>query len=114
MILGAQASLWHWMQRADCTDQHRSIGHWQVSRVYALAGQGDNALRHGNRSLHFTAATPPFFVGFAHEAIARAAAVMKDEALFCEHLKETWACCKAVAEADDRAVLEKDLRELEK
>ena len=51
MVLCTLASLWHWTQRADCTDQNRSIGHWQASRVYALIGQGDNARRHGGLGL---------------------------------------------------------------
>jgi hypothetical protein len=112
MILCSQASLWHWMQRPDCTDQHRSIGHWQLARVYALAGQGENAMRHARRSLAFAEGIPPFFVGYAHESLARAAAVLKDDAAFGAHLKEAWNCAAAVTDAEDRAVLEKDLGEL--
>ncbi|WP_395741367.1 hypothetical protein [Prosthecobacter sp.] len=39
MLLLAMASLWHWTQREDCTLRHRSIGYWQVSRVYAVRGK---------------------------------------------------------------------------
>jgi hypothetical protein len=39
MILSASTSLWHWMQRPDCSDQNLSIGHWQLSRVYALVAR---------------------------------------------------------------------------
>jgi hypothetical protein len=38
MVRLAQASLWHWTQRSDCTDKNLSIGYWQVSRVCALLG----------------------------------------------------------------------------
>src|SRR5688572_27636463 len=72
MVLCALASLWHWTQRADRTDRNLSIGHWQVSRAYALAGQGENALRHALRSLAFAEGSPPFYVGSAHEAATRA------------------------------------------
>jgi hypothetical protein len=113
MILCAMASLWHWTQREDCTDRHRSIGQWQVSRVYALAGQGDNALCHARRSLKFAEGAPPFFVGYAHEAVARAAGVLNDGPMSRDHLTKAWECCRAVTDQDDRAVLEKDLRELE-
>ena len=45
MIHLAHASLYHWSRCADCTDQNLSIGYWQLSRVYALAGLGDSALK---------------------------------------------------------------------
>lgn len=51
MVLRAMASLWHWTQRPDCTEQNLAIGHWQVSRVYALAGHGEAAMHHAQRSL---------------------------------------------------------------
>ncbi len=38
MLLLAQASLWHWTQRPDCTPRNLSIGYWQLSRVFALLG----------------------------------------------------------------------------
>ena len=43
IIQRTMASLWHWTQREDCTDQNLSIGYWQAARVYALAGEPDNA-----------------------------------------------------------------------
>jgi len=39
MIRLAQASLWHWTNRADCKDMQLSIGHWLLARVQALAGR---------------------------------------------------------------------------
>ena len=45
MIDLVQASIWHWTQREDCTDQNMSTGYWQASRIYALIGQADNARR---------------------------------------------------------------------
>ncbi|HEX4125846.1 MAG TPA: hypothetical protein VHY37_14055 [Tepidisphaeraceae bacterium] len=36
-----------------------------------------------------------------------------DGATFGEQVRQAWSCCQAVAEADDRAVLEKDLNELQ-
>ena len=38
MVHYAIASLFHWSKRDDCTDRHKSVGCWQVSRCYALAG----------------------------------------------------------------------------
>jgi hypothetical protein len=110
MILTAMASLWHWTQRDDCTPQNLSVGHWQVARVYALVGQGENAWSHAERALHFAAGSPPFYVGYAHEALARAAAVLRDQAASAENLALARACAAQVADADERRTLEHDLK----
>lgn len=113
MVLCALASLWHWTQRLDCTDRNLSIGHWQVSRAYALAGQGENAMRHAQRALALAEGSPPFYFGYAHEAIARAARVLNDRKLLADHLAAARRCAAAVTEAEERQPLEEDLRSLE-
>jgi hypothetical protein len=112
MLLCALASLWHWTQRADCTDQNRSVGHWQVSRVYALVGQGENARRHGERCLACASDAPPFYVGYAHEALARAAEVLGDAAAKQKHLQEAWQCAGQVGDESARGALEADLKSI--
>jgi hypothetical protein len=109
MILTALASLWHWTQRADCTPQNLSVGHWQASRAFALAGQGANARRHAERSLHFAAGCPPFYVGYAHEALARAARLIGDRAAADEHLQKARICAAAVTDLTERKMLADDL-----
>ncbi len=113
MLLLAQASLWHWTQRSDCTPRNLSIGYWQLSRVYALLGQSENAVRTAKMSLHYSADTSPFFTGYAHEALARSAVVAGDEAAKKHHLAEAWRCAAQVTEKRDRALLDADLRSLE-
>ena len=71
MILCALASLWHWMQREDVTDRNLSVGHWQAARAFALIGQGENALRHGNLAVAYAAGASVFYQGYAHEAVLR-------------------------------------------
>lgn len=112
MILLACTSLWHWTQRADCTDQQRSIGHWQVSRVHALAGLAEGAMRHAKRSLEYAAQLPPFYVGYAHEAIVRAALGQKDQATLETHLHLADVCLDAIEEPAERKMLEDDLTSL--
>ncbi len=112
MILLAMASLWHWTQRPDCTDQNLSIGHWQIARVFALLGQGDNALRHALRCLDYAAGSPPFFVGYAHEAIARAALVSGDDVRFEDHLRQACELAALVDDTDERKQLQSDLEAL--
>jgi len=113
MILCAAASLWHWTQRTDCTDRNLSIGHWQVSRAYALAGRGEEAMRHAQRALALAQGSPAFYVGYAHEAIARAALVLKDYPLLADHLNEARRCAAEVTDAREREWLDQDVKWLE-
>jgi hypothetical protein len=68
------ASLWHWTQREDCTSTNLSIGYWQVSRVFALLRQADNARHYGELCLEASQkeGVPPYYFGTAYEALARA------------------------------------------
>ena len=109
MVLCAMASLWHWMQRSDCAARHRSVGHWQVSRALAVAGRGEEAMHHARQSLVHAAGEGPFYVGYAHEAIARAARQLGQEAICADHLAEARACAAEVNEAAERKALEDDL-----
>jgi tetratricopeptide (TPR) repeat protein len=70
-------SLWHWAEREDCTPTNLSIGYWQVSRVFALLGQTDNARHYGELCLEASQKDDvlPFYLGYAYEALARAALV---------------------------------------
>ena len=112
MALAAVASLWHWTQRADCTDQNLAIGHWQVSRVYALLGRREDAMRHAERCMAYSERLPPFYLGCAHEAIARAALAMGDVGRLREHLERARRCAAAVTDDAERGLLENDLRGL--
>ena len=72
MLQTAMTSLWHWSQREDATPQNLSVGNWQVSRVYCLLGQAENARRYAEASLKLAEGCEPFYAAFAYEALARA------------------------------------------
>lgn len=112
MILCSTASLWHWTRRADRTDRNLSIGHWQLSRVYASAGRPDEAMRHGRRSLEF-AGESPFLRAWAHEAIARAALLQNDRETFAAQMEPARTFAAQVTDAEDRRALETDLAALD-
>ncbi len=111
MIELAMASLWHWTQREDCTQQNLSIGYWQVSRVYALAGQAGNAVRYGNLCLEVSQGEdiPAFCVGYAYEALARAEFVAGNKTASAAHLKKANEAAEKVGKKDDRQMLLDDL-----
>ncbi|MEZ6054119.1 MAG: hypothetical protein R3C02_22465, partial [Planctomycetaceae bacterium] len=60
MLLLAFASLWHWTQRPDCTDKHLSIGYWQISRIYSVLKDAENARTYAQLCLNKTPADDPF------------------------------------------------------
>lgn len=112
MISLAHASLAHWRERADCTPQNLSIGYWQASRVYAVLGQAENALRYGRLCLDMSGTEPPFFLGYAHEALARAEQLAGNLAVARQHLAEARRLAAQVADMEERRALENDLATL--
>jgi hypothetical protein len=74
MLQLSLTSLWHWTQREDCTSTNLSVGYWQVSRVFALLQQADNARHYGELCLEVSQkeGVLPFYLGYAYEALARA------------------------------------------
>lgn len=112
MLQCAFASLWHWTQREDCTDTQFSIGYWQISRVYALLGESVNAAEYADLSLSHAAHLAPFYRGYAHEALARAAMVEGRPERAAHHLKEAFALASQVPDVEERSMLEKDLQSL--
>lgn len=109
MISLCHASLAHWQDRADCQPRNLSIGYWQLSRVLATLGQGQNASHYGRLCLAASTAEPPFYLGYAYEALARAAAVSGDHATAREHLDKAGQLATQITKAEDRQTLEADL-----
>lgn len=87
MLASTFAQRYHWY--AVGTERNRAIADWQVSRVAAVLGYADLARRFGERSLEIAIeySLDPFVRGFAHETIARAAAIVDDIETFTEHLE---------------------------
>jgi hypothetical protein len=109
ILNAAHASRYHWELVGD--QQNLSIGEWQISRVYALLGRAEPATYHGKRCLEHTEAgdLEPFYFGYAHEALARAAKVAGDRAKAAAHHALALAQAARVTEKDDRDALEADL-----
>lgn len=110
MLASAFAQRAHWYQVGDA--RQRAIADWQVSRATVLAGYPDLARRFGERSLQRSADLDPFVMGFAHEAIARAAAAVDDVATFEAHLLAARELALQVEDERDRQVLAADLDQM--
>jgi hypothetical protein len=109
----AHASLFHWLRREDCEPLNLSIGLWQISRVYAVLGDGRAAMKYALECISVSndAALSPFYRGYACEAASRAAKVMKDSDAAAQYLTEAQRCLAEVV-GDDCAVLKADLDSL--
>lgn len=113
MISLSHASLAHWRLRPDCTARHFAIGYWQLSRVYSVVRQPENARHYGLLSLAASEREPPFFVASAHEALARAAKLARDSATFSRHLAAARQLAERITDVDERKMLVDDLDQLE-
>jgi DNA-binding transcriptional MerR regulator len=111
MIHMAHASAYHWQQVG--TRANRARSEWQCARVHTILGQTDQALYHARRCLELAEANEDgsmedWDVVGAYEALARAHLVagQADEArLWAERGRTATA---AIADEDDRKVMEAD------
>jgi hypothetical protein len=105
------ASLWHWTQRPDCTKKELSLGYWQVSRIYAITGRPENAVWYAERCLDVTedAELPPFYLGYAYEALARAAMAGRNKRQAMEYIAQARALAQQEQSEEDRQLLLDDL-----
>ncbi len=109
MLLLSHTALWHWTQRKDCAQRNLSIGYWHLARIYALLGRAEDALRYGESCLRHSQNEPCFYLGYAHESLARAAMVGGDSQRADRHLSEARRLAALIPDADERSMLEKDL-----
>jgi len=112
MLALNQASIYHWLQRDDCNDQRLSVGYWQASRIQAILGNAPEALRYAQVCLDHSRALPPFFLGYAHEALARAQKLAANPRAAREHLDTALELASKVGSKDDRELLLTDLHAL--
>ena len=115
MIHLSLASQYHWSQREDATSKTASIGFWQTSRIYALLGQVDNARRYGQLCLEASQddGVPPFYLGFAYEALARAEAVGGNEQEMQAFLEQAQIAAEKIADQDEKKMLLDDLKTIQ-
>lgn len=109
MLHAAHASRYHWGHAG--TAVNRSVAEWQVSRVYAVLGRAEPALYHGRRSLEIArhAGLGRFYLAYAYEALARAAAVAGQRPERNRYLREARRVGARVRDRDDRRMLLEDL-----
>jgi len=116
MLCRGMASFWHWKQRPDQTVTNLSVGYWQLSRIYALLGQAVISRQYGLRCLEVSQGeeVPPFFLGYACEALARAEAVAGNKEKMEEYLRLAHEMADKVKDSKAKKQLLEDLDNISK
>ena len=114
MVALNQASIFHWLNRADCTSENLSVGFWQASRIQALLGRADEARRQAQACLGYSHSLQPFYMGYAYEALARAEFMAGNAAAGDEHLQSARRHAASVENKDHQTMLLKDLDSLKR
>jgi len=104
MLQCAYASCYHW--RAAGTDLNQARGEWMISHVAAVLGMAETSLHHAKRSLKICEhhGFGDFDLAFAYEAMARAAAALKDCKGHDKYLALAHAAGEQITKAEDKKV----------
>ena len=113
MLHTAISSLWHWTQREDATPENLSVGFWQVSRVYNLIKQPNNARTYGLLSLKYANDLGAFLRGYAYETLARAEMGAGNRVAMYYYLEKAREMAAQIDDAEDRKLLLKDLESIQ-
>jgi hypothetical protein len=112
MLHTAIASLWHWTQRGDVSTENLSVGYWQVSRVYCLLNQPNNARMYGLQALKHARELPPFYKGYAYETLARAEMIINNRVIMNTHLEKAREMLDQIEDEEEKQLLMKDLESI--
>lgn len=112
MVLAAHASYYHWLHAG--TNVHRQRGEWMLAHVYTILGREQAAQHHAWRCLGLTERFPDemkdYDVAYAHEAVARAAALTGDLDTAARHRALAEAQGARIADEEDRTIFFGDFR----
>ena len=110
LLAAAFGQRYHWYLVG--TAVNKAIADWQVARVAALLGYAELADRFGRLSLRMCEDhdLPPFYRGYAHEAIARAADVMDDRQTRDQHVLAAREVLPQIEDEQERAMLDADVQ----
>ncbi|NDH30825.1 MAG: hypothetical protein EBX72_10130 [Betaproteobacteria bacterium] len=112
MVALNQASIFHWLNREDCTAQNMSVGFWQASRIQALLGVADQARRYARTCLSYSHSLEPFFLGYAFEALARAEFIAGESTKASTYLEVAKGHAACVERPEDKELLMRDLSDM--
>lgn len=111
MLQAAHASLFHWSHIG--TALHQQRGEWLISRVQAVLGNGQEALRHAERCAELTKnhadLMQDFDRGYSLECLARSHALLGDQARAAELFDLATKAGEAITDDESRGIFLQDL-----
>jgi hypothetical protein len=109
LLAAALASWLHWRRVGSAVN--RAVADWQVARVFTVLGEPARAAEFARESLRTAEAEAlgPFYVGYACEALARAAALAGDGEQRGAWLERARRAAADVTDAEEQTLLEADL-----
>jgi DNA-binding transcriptional MerR regulator len=116
MIHAAHASRFHWEHGDGLRTVNLARGEWQCSRVYAALGRGEPAVWHARRCLAYVEAAgedvDAWDAPAAYEALSRAYAIAGDRAAATDWKQRAVVATAAIADQDEREIIENDIATL--
>jgi len=114
MIHLAHTSFWHWTKVKNHTPQNISIGTWLLSRVYAVAKLPERAkyFAEGCIKISEENAIPPYFRGYAYEAMARAQKLSGESQDATASIEKARTLAEQVENKEERQYLLDDLNNI--
>ena len=112
MLHSAIVSLWHWSHRRDVRAENLSVAYWQVSRVFNLIKQPNNARTYGLLALKYAEFLGPFYKAYAYETLARAEMLAGNRVIMLVYLDKAHAMIKLIKTEEDRSLLLQDLESI--
>ncbi len=111
MLLHAMSSMWHWIERPECTPTTRAAGYWLISRVHALRCHVEEARRYALLSLEAAQSegVEPFYEAYAYEALGRAEYLAGWVGKARGHVQKAREMADAVGDEESRNLLLADL-----
>ncbi len=112
MIHTAHASRYHWGEIGSPLEFAR--GDWQLSRVYALLGDGTSAIKYAEESLNHCLENNigDFDLAFAYEALARASLILRDETNFNKYFNLAKESAEAIEEEENQKYFLRELNSI--
>ncbi|MFX1405044.1 MAG: hypothetical protein ACFE9D_11355 [Promethearchaeota archaeon] len=116
MVNSSHASRYHWGVRVengwDATPINLGRGDWQLSRVYAVLGDGDRAIHYGRTYLDICEkeGIKDWDLAYAYEALARGYKVKGDRKNKDKYLMLAKQAMAEVEEKETREMIEADLK----
>ena len=112
MLAAAHGSRHHWQHAG--TPLQWARGEWQLSRVYSILGIAEAAMFHAQRCLAWVTEEKlgAFDLAYAHEAMARAAALTGNRKITRSHIREVFAAAEEIEDEESKKMVLADVENI--